>query len=174
MQSRIKSSKEKLVCALILEIFDQYYRSQNLILALLLPASASHNFIYMLKLKWFDQKEGVNTAGVEQSYMVKEEVGMCINIEAFWSILLITKSNPCPPFTSSHLPQVRLHAQAKIVWEQEEGVTAGAKEDYIIKGEVGMCTKIEEFWSILLITKFNTCPPSALVPPPTTASTCSI
>ena len=78
-----EDQNENLVCRSNLKHFDQYHRSQNLTLALLLP--------------------------------------------------------------SSRLPQVHLHAEAQIVREEEEGVTAGADRDYIVEGKVAMWIKIEEF-----------------------------
>ena len=52
---------------------------------------------------------------MEQDYIAEGEVGMCIKIKALRSILLITKSNPCPPSTRVRLLQLHLPDQANIV-----------------------------------------------------------
>ena len=99
----------------------------------------------MLKLKSFGRRKKVLLPVRSRITLSKEKL-VCAskfgNFDQYYQSQNLTLAFFLP---LSCLPKVHLHGQSKIVEEQEEGVTDSMKEENILEGESGMCTKIQVF-----------------------------
>ena len=111
------------------------------------PLPVSHKEIYILKLKSFEKRKKVLLPALSRITSSKLKM-MCApkmnNLDRYYRSQNLTLVRLLP---SSCFSRIYLHSQAKIVWNQEEGVTTTKSEqDYIAEREVSMFIKVKEFY----------------------------